>query len=170
MNAEHVTYAGTRVVATVPLSFEELTAAFERQVPRFDVETLLELQSRGADWSEVEATIIGGVGPLGFVLFARFDHGALATVGGTPTRAVLYMVGNPLIARSMVVRDPAAGLYAPLRVEIFVDATGATRVAYELPSSVLGPLGDAGISEVAGMLDERLAAALEAVVRVAATA
>jgi hypothetical protein len=56
--------------------------------------------------------------------------------------------------------DPAAALYAPFRVVIFRDATGA-HIAYDKPSSVLASLGSSAIDVVAAELDDKIRTVVE---------
>ena len=56
-------------------------------------------------------------------------------------RLRMYTIGNPLIARTMLEHDIAAGLNVPVRLMIYEDpATRTTRVTYDLPSSLMSGL------------------------------
>ncbi len=90
------------------------------------------------------------------MLFEKQNHGDLLSVIGVRKRAVQFVVGNPLIAIEMTRHDLGAGLYAPLRVLIFEDAQGQTRLEYDQPSSLFGRLNNNKISAVGQMLDAKL--------------
>jgi uncharacterized protein (DUF302 family) len=77
---------------------------------------------------------------------------------------VQYVVGNPLFALQMTQHDLRAGLYAPLRVLIYVDERGRTCLEYDKPSSLFGQFNDHRIASVAGMLDRKLEALVAAAV------
>src|SRR5262249_34779432 len=96
------------------------------------------------------------VGPSGFMLFRTSDHGALLRLAGQTKKAVQYLLGNPLFAVRMTQYDIRAGLYAPLRVFVYEDEGGKTCVEYDRPSSLFGQFGNAGVTEVATMLDRKL--------------
>ena len=82
-------------------------------------------------------------------------------IKGISQKARQYVVGNPLYAARMTQHDIRAGLYAPLRVLIYVDTTGATCVEYDLPSSLFGQFENDKVREVAAELDRKLSALIE---------
>jgi uncharacterized protein (DUF302 family) len=63
---------------------------------------------------------------------------------------------NPLIAIEMTRHKLAAGLYAPLRVLIYGDGRGGTRLEYDQPSSLFSQFADDRIASVASLLDRKL--------------
>ena len=95
-------------------------------------------------------------GPSGFMLFGTIDHGTLLSVFAEQTRAVQYVVGNPLIAVRMTQHDVRAGLYAPLRVLVYEDKQGNTCLEYDQPSSLFGQFKDDQIGSVAKQLDRKM--------------
>jgi hypothetical protein len=95
-------------------------------------------------------------------IFLKRDHGLLAGLYGTSRDAVQYEIGNPLTASRMTRYQPAAGLYAPLRVIIYEKDDGGSCIEYDLPSSSLGQFGDDRLTEVARGLDIALGRALSA--------
>jgi uncharacterized protein (DUF302 family) len=146
---EHV-----RVLADKP--FEMVTKVFEDESGRFDEETYKSLAaSDNAD--KVRAKLEKMAGPSGFMLFRTSDHGALLRLTGQKKKAIQYLIGNPLFAIQMTQHDIRAGLYAPLRVLIYENEDGKTYVEYDQPSSLFGQFGNAKVTEVAKMLDKKLA-------------
>src|SRR6516164_761169 len=135
--------------------FAEVTAALEARMGKFDPVVYEELRG-GADPEAVRARLEGMAGPSGFMLFRTSDHGALLRLAGQTRKAVQYLLGNPLFAVRMTQHDIRAGLYAPLRVLVYEDDRGKTCVEYDRPSSLFGQFGNAGVAEVATMLDRRL--------------
>jgi uncharacterized protein (DUF302 family) len=65
-------------------------------------------------------------------------------------------LGNPLIARTMIVHDIGVGLNVPIRLMIYEDADGAVRLAYDLPSSLMSRLRNAAVTSAAHDLDAKL--------------
>ncbi len=99
--------------------------------------------------------------------FMQFDstrkHGMLLPLVGLPAaKANQYTIGNPLLAVEMTRYNLAAGLYAPLRVLIFEDEHGVTRIEYDLPSSQLLQFHDERIMKTGLELDRKLAALVQA--------
>jgi uncharacterized protein (DUF302 family) len=148
-----VTIEHVHVVTEKP--FGEVSAALEARMGRFDPAVYEELRS-GTDPEAVRTRLEGMAGPSGFMLFRTSDHGALLRLAGQTRKAVQYLLGNPLFAVRMTQHDIRAGLYAPLRVLIYEDEGGKTCVEYDRPSSLFGQFGNAGVTEVATMLDHKL--------------
>jgi uncharacterized protein (DUF302 family) len=136
--------------------FDEVAAAFEQQLGRFDPEVYRSLAANG-DVNETKAWIEAMVGPSGFMLFATNNHGALLRLAGQKRKAVQYVVGNPLFALQMTQHDIRASLYAPLRVLLYENEEGKTCLEYDQPSSLFGQFGDERITATATMLDRKLA-------------
>ncbi|HKD19709.1 MAG TPA: DUF302 domain-containing protein [Thermoanaerobaculia bacterium] len=100
-------------------------------------------------------------GTSGFMLFGTIDHGELLTLFGEPSKAILYVVGHPLFAMQMTRRNLGAGLYAPLRVLISEDGR-QTVMEYDTSASLFGQFGDADVSAVAAMIDQKTEALVAA--------
>ena len=84
------------------------------------------------------------MGPSGFMLFAKTDHGSLLRIAGQKRKAIQYVVGNPLFALQMTQHDIRASLYAPLRVLLYENEEGKTCVEYDKPTSLFGQFGHVG--------------------------
>jgi uncharacterized protein (DUF302 family) len=91
--------------------------------------------------------------------FLTVDHGAWLTRIGLKARARMYTIGNPLIAQTMLKHDIAAGLNVPVRLMIYEEvATRTTRLAYDLPSSLMSGLQNEKVASAAKKLDAKLVA------------
>jgi uncharacterized protein (DUF302 family) len=89
--------------------------------------------------------------------FLTVDHGSWMTRVGLKAKARMYTIGNPLIARTMLEHDIAAGLNVPVRLMIYEEpATGTTRVIYDLPSSLMSGLKNEKVTAAAKKLDAKL--------------
>lgn len=143
----------------IPLagSFERAVAAFEENVPVADRAMLDRLVETRSTADEVRAAVARAQGDLEFMILAKLVQGSLTSLLGTPKKISVYLMGNPVIANRMFEQNPAAGLYAPLRVSLYEDRAGAAHFAYDRPSSLLGSFGDAAIDEVAALLDDKMA-------------
>jgi hypothetical protein len=95
-------------------------------------------------------------------IFLMRDHGALLGLYGRARDAVQYEIGNPLTASTMTRYGLASALYAPLRVVLYENDDGGSRIEYDLPSSLFGQFGDERITKVAYGLDVALSRALSA--------
>ena len=135
--------------------FAEVAAALEARMGKFDPSVYDQLRN-GTDPEAIRKHLEQMAGPSGFMLFRTSDHGALLRLAGQTRKAVQYLLGNPLFALQMTRHDIRAGLYAPLRVLVYEDEGGKTCVEYDRPSSLFGQFGNAGVTEVATMLDRKL--------------
>ncbi len=159
MNGHHFTVDHVRRTTDKP--FGDVTAAFERQLGRFEPGVYSALAA-GGDAEGARAKLEAMAGPSGFMLFGTNDHGTLLRLAGRKRKAVQYVVGNPLFALQMTQHDIRAALYAPLRVLIYEDEGGKTCVEYDRPSSLFGQFGDDRITPTAAMLDRKLEALVAA--------
>jgi uncharacterized protein (DUF302 family) len=136
--------------------FDQVTKAFVEQLGR-EPESNKDLAA-GTDPEKLRAKLKAAEGPSGFMLFTTYDHGALLRLAGQKRRAIQYVVGNPLFALEMTQHEIRDSLYAPLRVLIYEEANGKTRIEYDKPSNLFGQFGNEKATEVARMLDRKLEA------------
>jgi uncharacterized protein (DUF302 family) len=141
-----------------PKSFEQVTAAIEKQLGKFDAQAYGELMKSSLPPAEVEAKIHAMEGTSGFMLFTMRDHGQLLALKGKKAFDRQYEIGNPLFAVEMTSEDLRAGEYAPLRICVYVADDGLTHVDYDLPSTVFGRFKSPRTDEVAKGLDDKLKA------------
>ncbi|KIW21462.1 hypothetical protein PV08_02042 [Exophiala spinifera] len=126
--------------------------------------------SRPADRESFEAFITAQVGPHGFMYFNEYNHGAWLPLYDPPTikaadanggtkklRAVRFILGNPLIAITMLRHDLDAGLSVPVELYLVEEANG-TRVVWFRPSGLVAGYEGAGVElvEAAKALDAKL--------------
>jgi uncharacterized protein (DUF302 family) len=90
------------------------------------------------------------------MLFAEIDHGGWLPKFGINRRSVRWILGNPLIAITMIRHDITAGLFAP--VELLVteakDGHGAT-LTYVRPSTLMVIDENPPLLDAAKALDEK---------------
>jgi uncharacterized protein (DUF302 family) len=93
----------------------------------------------------------------GFKLFGRIDHGAEAEAAGIDMRpTVVVMFGSARAGAPTVRTRQTLAIDLPLRVLIWQDDKGATRLAYNDPAWLLGRHGVADDANVE-MMNEVLA-------------
>ncbi len=143
-------------------SFDEVVAAFEAAVGAGDGETFRRAVAASSGPGDFEARMHALEGPSGFMLFLEANHGAWMARVGLKARAKLYILGNPLIARTMIEHDIGVGLNVPVRVLIYEEPrTGTCRLAYDLPSSLMARLKSDEVTAAAKRLDQKLSALAE---------
>ncbi len=94
----------------------------------------------------------------GFMRFQLFDHGGWLGLYGIHAKCRLYILGNPLIAQTMLKHDIRAGLNVPVRLVVYEAKDGEVRLGYDLPSSLMSRLHHAEVTAAAEKLDAKLAA------------
>jgi uncharacterized protein (DUF302 family) len=140
-------------------SFEEVVNAFESAVGSVEDTGFPALLTSTKNTEEFERRIKSREGTSGFMRFLTVDHGAWLTRIGLSAKARMYTIGNPLIARTMLEHDTAAGLNVPVRLMIYEDAVSrTTRLAYDLPSSLMSGLQNEKLTAAAKKLDAKLIA------------
>jgi hypothetical protein len=100
--------------------------------------------------------------------FLELNHHRWLSVyeGKSHPAIVVYTIGNPLIAQTIVKHDTRAALNIPLRLLIVEDPEGRkTRIMYHLPSSVMVLVDDPNIRGAARALDLKLENLLTMVAR-----
>jgi uncharacterized protein (DUF302 family) len=144
------------VIHSLQTPYDAFISQFESHLGRHDISAYRNLLGDPSRAKEVEAVLQRQEGTNGLMLFTSYDHGALLSIKGAPRKARQYMVGNPLYAARMTQHDIRAALYAPLRVLVYAEDSGRTRVEYDLPSTLFGQFRNDKVNEVALELDLKL--------------
>lgn len=101
--------------------------------------------------TETVDAMVAAMQEAGLTIFARVDHGAgAASIGEDIGASQLLIFGNPKVGTPAIKDDPVSGLFLPLKVLVYEDTQGATKIVYEKPAAMLGDLG--GVSEDAAYL------------------
>ena len=156
-----IRFDGVRVRYDSTKSYDELLAALlddigEQPVPINDIATTTD------DWRSYQERVEPHVGPSGFMLFALIDHGAWITKAGIGRKAIRVILGNPLIAITMLRHDVTAGLFAPVELLLLDEGTGSS-LTYVKPSSLMVVEPNLELLSAAEELDAKLAALAEKV-------
>ncbi|APR35701.1 DUF302 domain-containing protein [Paraburkholderia sp. SOS3] len=118
-------------------SYEEVVTALYEATGSMDeatVATIGDVESR----AEFEAMCKAREGSSGFMRFMVINHGDwLSRLYDKPSKALLVILGNPLVAITMLSGSLQVGLNVPTRIFIYVDDDGITRVCYDLPSTLM---------------------------------
>jgi uncharacterized protein (DUF302 family) len=155
-------FDGVRVRYDSDKSYDELLAALladigDEPVPINDVAT-----ATGA-WQEYQDRVESYVGPSGFMLFSLVNHGAWITKAGIERKVMRVILGNPLIAITMLRHDVSAGLFAPVELLLTDEGEGRSSLTYVKPSSLMVVEPNPELLSAAEELDAKLAALAEKV-------
>jgi uncharacterized protein (DUF302 family) len=154
---ENKPFNGVRTEVTTSIGFDEVLARLRAEMGRVSVQEIVALAKTSITEAEyVREVNERFVGASGFMLFAEIDHGGWLPKFGINRRTVRWILGNPLIAVTMIRHDITAGLFAP--VELLVteaeDHPGAT-VTYVRPSTLMVIGENPPLLEAAKALDEK---------------
>lgn len=155
---ETLTASQMHVSVSTNKSFEEFTAAIEAIAlkDQMDLAGVEELVLASQSWDEFQDKLESKIGSRGLMTFNVIDHGSLMSLAFAGTKAKMYVIGNPLIARQMLEQNLEVGLYVPLRMLVYEDREGRTQITYDRPSFLLGQFQNPKILAIAQMLDGKL--------------
>ncbi|QLE58161.1 DUF302 domain-containing protein [Nostoc sp. TCL26-01] len=153
-----LTTSPMHVIVSSNRSFEEFTAAIEAIAlkDQMDLAGVEELVLTSQSWEEFQDRLESKIGSRGLMTFNIIDHGSLMSLAFAGTKAKMYVIGNPLIARLMLEENLGVGLYVPLRMFVYEDKEGQTQITYDRPSFLLGQFQNPKILAIAQILDQKL--------------
>jgi uncharacterized protein (DUF302 family) len=159
MRASIVTkpFRGIRVEVDTPLSFDEVLNRLRRLMGNTSVPEIVALAKETDTQAEyVQQIEERFVGESGFMLFHEIDHGGWLRRFGINRRTVRWILGNPLIAITMIRHDIRAGLFAPVEILVTEKESGpGTTITYVRPSSLMVIEKNAPLLEAAKALDQK---------------
>ena len=150
-------FRGVRLRYDSAKSYDELVTALladigDEPVPINDI-------AAGSDsWESYEREVASHAGPSGFMLFSLIDHGSWLEKAGTGRKVLRVLLGNPLIAITMLRHDATAGLFAPVELLITDEEDGTSALSYVVPSSLMVVEPNEPLRTAALNLDAKLAA------------
>jgi uncharacterized protein (DUF302 family) len=150
-------FQGIRIEVDTLVSFDEVLSRLRRLMGDASVQEVVALAKEAITEAEyVQKVEERFVGESGFMLFYEIDHGGWLPRFGINRRTVRWILGNPLIAITMIRHDITAGLFAPVEVLVTEKESGpGTTVAYLRPSSLMVIEENPPLREAAKALDEK---------------
>jgi uncharacterized protein (DUF302 family) len=153
---QEIAFEGVRVRYDSAKSYDDLVAALLADIGEQPV-SLDDIVKASDSWESYQHHVEPYVGPSGFMLFQLFDHGAWITKAGIDRKVLRVILGNPLIAITMLRHDVSAGLFAPVEV-LLVDEDDGSSLTYVKPSSLMVVENNPALLSAAKELDAKLAA------------
>jgi uncharacterized protein (DUF302 family) len=143
-------------------SFDEVIQKLTAEVGHPEMKAFHQLLLNAKNDRELEAMVQEATGLNGLMEFYRFDSGAVLSKWqrGEPPRIMRFLIGNPVIMRSMAKTAPDAAAYAPVTILVHQREDGVY-LSYDLMESLLAPYGDPSATAVAKDLDVKIAQLLE---------
>jgi uncharacterized protein (DUF302 family) len=157
MTGTEIPFHGVRMRYDSAKSFDDVVAALlddvgDEPVPIDDFAT------RFATWEAYEREVQSHVGSSGFMLFATLDHGGWIKKTGIERNLLRVVIGNPLIAITMLRHDVTAGLFVPVELLVAEEQPDRSSLTYVVPSSVMVVEENEPLRAAAVALDAKLAA------------
>ena len=156
-NPREIPFAGVRLAFDSERTFDEVLAALladvgEKPLAIDDISTTFE------SWNEYEKAVASHVGPSGFILFVLFNHAGWIKKVGITNKVMRLVIGNPLLAITMMRHDLTAGLFAPVELLLIEGDDGRGRLTYVKPSSLMVVERNDALLAAAKELDAKLRA------------
>jgi uncharacterized protein (DUF302 family) len=158
-SSKAVEFVGVRVTHQSPWSFDRVLSNLRAQVGETTVDNIVALSTEPGSREAFEKEVQKYVGTSGFMLFAQMDHGGWIRKFGLKRRVIRWILGNPLIAITMMRHDLTVGLFAPVELLLTEhdDGTGCS-VTYVRPSSLIAIGDNAELLKAAESLDQKMEA------------
>ena len=155
-----IRFEAVRVRYDSAKSYDELLAALLADIGEKPVR-INDFATATDSWQSYQEKVAAHVGPSGFMLFALLDHGGWITKAGIDRKVMRVILGNPLIAITMLRHDVAAGLFAPVELLLVDEGGGRSSLTYVKPSSLMVVERNPELLSAAEQLDAKLAALAE---------
>jgi uncharacterized protein (DUF302 family) len=152
-----IPFDGVRLRFGSTKSFDDLVDALLADVGHEPV-PIDETAKQFSSWESYEGEVQTHVGPSGFMLFATFDHGGWIGKAGIQRKVLRLIIGNPLIAITMLRHDVTAGLFAPVELLLTDEEGGTSSLTYVVPSTLMVVEPNTTLLAAAQDLDAKLAA------------
>ena len=152
-----VPFTSVRIRFDSERPFDEVAAALRADVGQKPVK-IDDFPARFESWESYKEEVESHVGPSGFILFAVFDHGAWIKKAGIRRKVARFVIGNPLLAITMMRHDLTAGLFAPVELILIEEDDDRTSLTYVKPSSLMVVEANEPLFTAAKELDAKLRA------------
>ncbi|WP_205876776.1 DUF302 domain-containing protein [Mycobacterium camsae] len=149
-------FEGVRVRYGSTKSYHEVVTALLADIGDQPV-PIADIMATSGDWESFARNVEAYEGPSGFMLFALIDHGAWIRHADLHRKALRVILGNPLIAVTMLRHDVTVGLFAPVEILILDEPDGSS-LTYVKPSSLMVLEPNPELLTAAERLDAKLAA------------
>jgi uncharacterized protein (DUF302 family) len=152
-----IPFTGVRLRFDSAKSYDDVVAALLDDIGHTPV-LINDIGEQFDGWEAYEREVRSHVGPSGFMLFATLDHGGWIKKTGIDRKALRVVLGNPLIAITMIRHDLNAALFVPVELMITEEEDGGSALTYVVPSSLMVVENNEPLREAALDLDVKLSA------------
>jgi uncharacterized protein (DUF302 family) len=156
-NPREIAFNGVRLRFDSKKSFDELVSALLADVGEKPL-MIDDLPAKFDSWESYKAEVESHVGPSGFILFAVMNHGAWIKKVQIQKKVLRVVIGNPLLAITMLRHDLTAGLFAPVELILIEEDDDQSSLTYVRPSSLMVVETNEPLLAAARELDAKLQA------------
>ena len=157
-----IPFTGVRLRFDSSKNFDELVDALLSDVGEKPV-MIDDIAINFESWDAYQEKVETYVGPSGFMLFGLLNHGGWIKKVGIERKALRVIIGNPLIAITMLRHDLTAGLFAPVELLLMEEDNSRSSLIYVQPSSLMVVETNPPLLAAARELDAKLAALASAI-------
>jgi uncharacterized protein (DUF302 family) len=154
----NVEFTGVRVQVETLVSFDDVIERLRGLMGQANIFTIVDLAKMVSSEEEYVTEVTKRfVGESGFMLFSEIDHGTWIERFGIKRKVLRWILGNPLIAITMIRHDIAASLFVPIEILLTeqLGGQGAT-LTYVRPSSLIAIGDNPELLAAARALDAKL--------------
>jgi uncharacterized protein (DUF302 family) len=152
-----IPFQGVRIRFDAAKPFADVLRALLADVGETPL-ALNDVAARFESWEAYKKEIESHVGPSGFILFGIVDHGAWIKKVDIRKRVLRIIIGNPLLAITMLRHDLSAGLFAPVELLLMEEDDARASLTYVRPSSLMVVEPNPALLAAAKVLDAKLQA------------
>src|SRR6201997_2616960 len=164
LDPREIRFDGVRLHIDSDNTYEQAVAALLAEIGE-NPEPITDLPAAFfQDWESFATEITHHLGSSGFMLMHLIDHGEWLATAGINRKALRVILGNPLIAITMLRHDLTAGVFAPVELLILEEDHNRSSLTYIKPSSLMVVDDNPPLRAAALALDEKLAALVAKVV------
>jgi uncharacterized protein (DUF302 family) len=157
-----IPFTGVRLRFDSSKNFDQLVDALLSDVGEKPV-MIDDIAINFESWDAYQEKVESYVGPSGFMLFGLLNHGGWIKKVGIERKALRVIIGNPLIAITMLRHDLTAGLFAPVELLLVEEDNSRSSLIYVQPSSLMVVETNPPLLAAARELDAKLAALASAI-------
>jgi len=152
-----IPFTGIRIRFDSKRRFDEVVKALLADVGEKPL-MIDDLPAKFESWESYKAEVESHVGPSGFILFAVLNHGAWIKKVHIHKKVLRLVIGNPLLAITMLRHDLTAGLFAPVELIVVEEDQYRSSLTYVRPSSLMVVETNEPLLAAAKELDTKLQA------------
>ncbi|KAJ7129748.1 hypothetical protein C8R44DRAFT_732595 [Mycena epipterygia] len=150
---------------TVPIS--EVISRLDKEIAKPSAPGMSGLMGSATSKDAFEDRVKSLVGPSGFLYFNEVNHSNWLQLYSSTPRVVVYVIGNPLFAQTVLQYDLRAAYNIPPRLLVLEKADGTgTDVIYHLPSTVMALNDNEMLKTAAEAIDSKLESLVERITAV----